>query len=184
MGTGEAGRTSKYAQIERERRFLLPTVPAASEIVATRRIVDRYVTGTRLRLRHSQRLDTQESQYKFTQKIPVEPPELAQGWITTTYLTRAEYDLLAVLPAVTLTKTRLSVPPLGVDVFDGVLDGLILAEVEFDSDQDCHAFIAPDCCIGEVTADNRFTGGRLAQTSRPDLLTWLSDYNIALSPRN
>src|SRR3712207_7950579 len=53
-------------------RFLLAAVPAASDVVTARRIVDRYLTGTRLRLRHSRRLGTGESEYKFTQKIPIE----------------------------------------------------------------------------------------------------------------
>jgi hypothetical protein len=41
----------KYARVERERRFLLPAPPAAAVAVAPRRIYDRYLTGTRLRLR-------------------------------------------------------------------------------------------------------------------------------------
>ncbi len=72
--------------------------------------------GTRLRLRHSQRLDTGEVELKLTQKIPATPGPV-QSWITSTYLSHGEYDLLASLPARTLTKTRFSVPPLGVDVF-------------------------------------------------------------------
>lgn len=39
----------KYAVIERERRFLIAGLPEG--VVATREIHDRYITGTRLRLR-------------------------------------------------------------------------------------------------------------------------------------
>ena len=39
----------KYAVVERERRFLLASLPDG--VVSTKQIVDRYVTGTRLRLR-------------------------------------------------------------------------------------------------------------------------------------
>ena len=38
----------KYAVVERERRFLVSKLPGA--VQERRRIVDRYVTGTRLRL--------------------------------------------------------------------------------------------------------------------------------------
>ena len=39
----------KYAVVERERRFLVSRLPEVAH--ERRRIVDRYVTGTRLRLR-------------------------------------------------------------------------------------------------------------------------------------
>lgn len=39
----------KYADVERERRFLVSRLPEAAH--ERRRIIDRYVTGTRLRLR-------------------------------------------------------------------------------------------------------------------------------------
>ena len=177
----DPGRRGKYARAERERRFLLAAPPDTADVLATRRITDRYLTGTRLRLRHSQRLDTGELELKFTQKIPAGTPGPVQGWITNTYLSRGEYDLLATLPAVTLTKIRFSVPPLGIDVFEGQLAGLIMAEAEFASDHDYETFTPPPSCIHEITSDVRFTGGRLAHASQQDLLTWLSDYN--LTPR-
>jgi CYTH domain-containing protein len=172
------GHRGKYARAERERRFLLAAPPAAAEVLAARRITDRYLTGTRLRLRHSQRLDTGELELKFTQKVPAGTPGPVQCWITNTYLSPSEYDLLATLPAVTLTKTRFTVPPLGIDVFEGELHGLILAEAEFASDRDYQTFTPPPRCIHEITTDPRFTGGRLAHTSRQELLAWLSDYNL------
>jgi CYTH domain-containing protein len=166
----------KYAPAERERRFLLSAPPAAGEVLVTRRLTDRYLTGTRLRLRHSQRLDTGEVELKLTQKVPLQAPGPVQGWITNTYLSPDEYDVLATLAAVTLSKTRYSVPPLGIDVFDGHLAGLVMAEAEFDSDDDCRAFTPPPRCLHEVTTDPRFTGGRLVHATRPELLAWLNDY--------
>lgn len=177
MAAGPAHR-SKYARAERERRFLLTAPPATAQVLAARRITDRYLTGTRLRLRQSQRLDTGELVLKFTQKVPADTPGPVQGWITSTYLSRSEYELLAALPAATLTKTRLSVPPLGVDIFEGQLQGLITAEAEFASDDDYQTFTPPPCCIREITTDPHFTGGQLAHASRQELLGWLSDYNL------
>jgi CYTH domain-containing protein len=51
--------------------------------------------------------------------------------ITNIYLNHVEYDLLASLPAVVLGKTRISVPPMGIDIFRGPLYGLVMAEGEF-----------------------------------------------------
>jgi hypothetical protein len=48
---GQSVRPGKYARVERERRFLLAKPPAPSTVTATRVITDRYLVGTRLRLR-------------------------------------------------------------------------------------------------------------------------------------
>lgn len=175
---GDSLRDGKYARIERERRFLLAGPPP--DLDNPRCITDRYLTGTRLRLRRVEFRDTRVCQYKFTQKIPADQPGAVQGLITSTYLSRAEYDLLAALPAAVLSKTRFSAAPLGIDVFDGPLRGLVLAEAEFTSDDAALTFHPPPHSIAEVTNDGCFTGGRLAQAQRRDLLGWLADYGIDL----
>ncbi|CAM5241856.1 hypothetical protein SALBM311S_03088 [Streptomyces alboniger] len=168
----------EYARIERERRFLLAGPPAPSSVTVTRVITDRYLVGTRLRLRRAERPDVGACELKLTQKVPFDQPGAVQGLITNTYLSTAEYDLLASLPAVVLSKTRFSVPPLGVDVFDGPLEGLVLAEAEFTSDEEALAFAPPAECVAEVTDDARFTGGSLLRASREELLAWLAEYGI------
>src|SRR6478609_3730832 len=166
--TGRAGavphepvREGKYARIERERRFLLAGPPLPMAVAGRRRITDRYLPGTRLRLRRIDNLPSGDREFKITQKIPASRPGYVQGLITNTYLSAAEYDLLATLPAAVLSKTRLSVPPLGIDVFEPPLHGLIMADAE-------------------VTDDSRFTGGSLVSARRHDLLAWLAEYGIEL----
>lgn len=167
----------KYARVERERRFLLAAPPAGPHTEA-RRITDRYLTGTRLRLRRVERAGA-EPELKLTQKIPADRPGAVQGLITTAYLSPAEYEVLAGLPAAVLAKSRYSFPPLGVDVFEPPLHGLVLAEAEFGSDAAARAFAVPPFAVAEVTADARFTGGRLATATRADLLRWLAGFGIA-----
>ncbi|MFD7736565.1 hypothetical protein ACFV6F_40100 [Kitasatospora phosalacinea] len=183
-GTAAGGLTEgKYARIERERRFLLDRVPAPGSVTAARRITDRYVDGTRLRLRRVERLDTGECTYKLTQKLPAPPgtPGAVQGLITNLYLSEQEYArLLAALPGPELTKTRLGVPPLGVDVFEGPLLGLVLAEAEFENAEDAETFVPPPGCIAELTTDQHFTGGHLARTDREELREGLAEYGVAL----
>jgi CYTH domain-containing protein len=173
-------RAGKYARTERERRFLLAGPPAEAAITASRRITDRYLAGTRLRLRRVDHLGSQAHEYKLTQKIPAGRPGHIRGLITNIYLSAAEYDLVAVLPAEVLCKTRLSVPPLSVDVFDPPLHGLILAEAEFATDQEAQSFPRPAGVVAEVTDDARFAGSSLARTGREELLAWLADYGIKL----
>jgi CYTH domain-containing protein len=174
-------REGKYARIERERRFLLTGPPHASAVVAVYRLTDRYLTSTRLRLRHVHHVDDGSDEYKLTQKVPAPTHGPTQGLITNTYLTRAEYDVLASLPAAVLSKTRLSVPPMGIDIFAGALTGLVTGEAEFSSDAAAAAFLPPPYCAAEVTDDPRFTGGTLVRTGRDQLAPWLAEYGITLS---
>jgi len=183
--TGQTGarpqapiRDGKYARVERERRFLLAGPPSPLAATRSRRITDRYLPGTRLRLRRVDYGDGGACEFKFTQKVPAGRPGHVQGLITNTYLSTAEYDLLASLPAQVLTKTRLSVPPLSVDVFDAPLHGLVMADAEFSTDEEAQSFLQPPVAVAEVTDDPRFTGGSLARTRRPDLLAWLAEYGI------
>lgn len=174
---GQSVHPGKYSRVERERRFLLAGPPKPTTVTVTRVITDRYVTGTRLRLRRADFADGR-CELKLTQKVPLPQPGAIQGLITNTYLSPAEYDVLASLPATLLSKTRLSVPPLGVDVFDGRLQGLVLAEAEFTTDDEAQSFVPSAECVAEVTDDARFTGGRLARASRQELLGWLAEYGL------
>lgn len=171
-------REGKYARVERERRFLLAGPPSPSAVTGSRRITDRYLPGTRLRLRRVDHCDSGACEFKFTQKVPADRPGFVQGLITNTYLSAAEYDLLASLPSAVLSKTRLSVPPLSVDVFDPPLHGLVMADAEFSTDTEAQSFLTPTAAVAEVTDDPRFTGGSLVRARRHDLLAWLAEYGI------
>lgn len=169
----------KYARIERERRFLLARFPTDANVIRHRRIADRYIEGTTLRLRE-QTYDDGLITFKLTQKVPMRADGAQRGFITSMYVTQDEFRVLAQLPARTLTKTRYSAPPLGIDVFDCALEGLILAEAEFDSAEAADAFAVPSFALAEVTADERFTGGELARASREEINCWVSEYGVSL----
>jgi len=169
----------KYARIERERRFLLKQFPSA-DVTRIRRITDRYIDGSRLRLRE-QTEDGGPTTFKLTQKLPARASGAQQGWITSMYLEEDEFRLLAQLPARVLRKVRYSVPPFGVDVFEGTLRGLRLAEAEFASADEAGALVVPDFLLHEVTGDERFTGGQLAGAPRSSVVGWLAEYGVMLT---
>jgi hypothetical protein len=171
-------KASKYALVERERRFLLRALPPGTPNARVL-IEDRYLVGTRLRLRRMTDVDAPQGQafYKLTQKIPT--PAGTPGLITTLYLSAAEYAVLLQVPARSLRKVRWSFPPLGVDAFEGHLQGLVLAEVEFESDIDQAEFQPPADVLAEVTADVRFTGGALATKSAEETRALLAEFGIA-----
>jgi CYTH domain-containing protein len=175
------GHRDKYALVERERRFLMAGLPPGA---AARRveIVDRYLDGTRLRLRRVSSPGPGAPELKLAQKVPAERPGPVRGLITNIYLSPAEYDVLATLPGAELVKTRLFFPPYAVDVFAPPRAGLILAEAELSSEADLAACPPPPESVAEVTCDDRFTGGRLAVTPRAELLGLLAEFG--LEPRD
>jgi CYTH domain-containing protein len=171
------GKSRKYARHELERRFLLAGMPPG-RVTHTAAIVDRYLDGTRLRVRKMID-DDARVYYKLTQKVPA--PNGAPGLITTVYLTEEEHARLAAVPARVLEKTRFGVPPFGVDVFAAPRDGLFLAEVEFDCEPEMRRFAPPPWAIAEVTMDPRFAGGRLVTTGEAELSALLGGFG--LTPR-
>lgn len=171
------GKSLQYAKPERERRFLLAEFPPG-EIARTTNITDRYLLGTRLRLRLmlETKSDGTRTYYKLTQKVPA--PTGGPGLVSTLYLNEDEFALLWTLPGAVVRKTRYSLPPFGVDVFDAPLDGLILAECEFDDDATMESFRPPAWTLAEVTLDARFTGGQLATMNSGDLPKLLSSFGV------
>jgi CYTH domain-containing protein len=165
---------SKYARIERERRYLLKDLPEGlSRAEHHFQITDNYITGTRLRLRKVRDPQTNKWVVKFTQKFAPDPGDLSRTIITNTYLNPIEADTLAIFEANEIRKNRYHFEFEGrqfsVDMFLGDLFGLVLAEVSFDNDHELENFAPPPFALAEVTNNELFSGGRLSQLSFADL---------------
>jgi CYTH domain-containing protein len=157
-----APQAGKYARYELERRWLLEQLPEGAD--AGRLIVDRYIEGTRLRLRHA---EPPHQQFKLTQKEAPAPPDYALTVITTIYLTAEEHAVLATLPAQALRKRRHHFGRYSIDVFADELAGLILAETEFATEDEMRAYPVPDFAVRDVSDDVRYTGGWLVENGLP-----------------
>src|SRR5436190_21168016 len=98
---------SKYARVERERRFLLNDLPEGlSRTDPHVQITDNYITGTRLRIRKVRDPKTNKWTVKFTQKFAPNPKDFSRTLITNTYLTALEADTLAVFEGNEIRKNR------------------------------------------------------------------------------
>ncbi|HEY9218201.1 MAG TPA: hypothetical protein VIO94_09135 [Phenylobacterium sp.] len=160
----------KYAWVERERRWLCRELPQAL-VRRSERITDLYVTGTNLRLREATPLDGGPAMRRLGRKADV---SASVRLLTSIYLAPAEFDLLSALPGRTLRKTRHHLGPIAgaevsVDVFEGELDGLIMAEAEFETMEALQAYPPPPFAVREVTEDHRFSGGQLVTAGLPPL---------------
>jgi CYTH domain-containing protein len=165
---------SKYARIERERRYLLQDLPEGlTRADHHLQITDNYITGTRLRIRKVRDPRTNKWVVKFTQKFALDPKDFSRTIITNTYLNAFEADTLAMFEANEIRKNRYYFDFEGrefaIDMFLGDLFGLVLAEVNFESDEDLDGYKPPPFAVAEVTNIEMFTGGRLSQLTIADI---------------
>ena len=158
---------SRYARLERERRYLLQDLPEGLTRASPHlQITDNYITGTRLRLRKVREPQSNKWTVKFTQKYAPNPADLSRCIITNTYLTAAESEVLDVFEANEIRKNRYPFEFAGrkfsIDLFMGDLFGLVLAETSFANDDELDSFLPPPFAVEEVTNNGLFSGGNLS----------------------
>jgi CYTH domain-containing protein len=153
-GLDEETGEPKYARIEWERRWLVDSIrrpPLNGEWMTM--IEDRYIDGTRMRLRRMTRPALGEVKWKLTKKYETHDPSARP--IVSSYLTRAEYEVFSHLPARELVKRRYHLPFKGrywsLDVFEGPLHGLETVECEAEDENSLAALAPPDWALREVT---------------------------------
>ena len=166
---------SKYARLERERRYLLRDLPEGMNRADPHlQITDNYVTGSRLRLRKVREPRTNKWTVKFTQKFAPNPNDLSRTIITNTYLNALEADVLStIFDSNEIRKNRYPFEfdgrDFSIDMFLGDLFGLVLAEVSFKTDEELDTFPKPLFALAEVTNEELFTGGRLCDLTFSDV---------------
>lgn len=161
----------KYSLIEREKRFLLAALPDG--IGKTFRLIeDTYFQDTRLRLRRVTNPLGQALELKLTQKFSGQGQQASERSITNLYLNQTEYELFAGLSGHRLRKRRYDYKASSyhytIDVFEGPLAGLMLAEIEFAQNEPTPTL--PSFALKDVTDDSFFTGGQLATLSEKAFL--------------
>lgn len=144
-------------------------------------ILDHYIPDTTLRLRRMQ--TEHEVTFKLGQKLRVHPHETQVIFHTNLYLWEAEYMFLAsTLPSHRLEKRRFrfhgGTIPMAIDQFQGPLEGLVMAEVDFGPNGDPSSFLMPSFALAEVTDDERLTGARLALTTLSHVKALLDEFNV------
>lgn len=161
----------KYAHIERERRWRVdgtqrPVLVAAPSIL----IEDRYIDGTRMRLRQMTDNASGAVSRKLTKKYETGDPTARP--IVTAYLSDAEFALFDQLPCRTITKQRFAIDwdgkQFSLDIFEGALASLELLEIEWPDADGLHSIMPPPWAAYEVSHDPTYQGGSLTVQGIPE----------------
>lgn len=160
----------KYARIERERRFLLTSLPREVDPQDFVRLRDCFVSGTHLRLRYVEDPDGRVLVVKLGQKTPDpdDPNDTRRRIMTTIYLPEDEAASLP-LTGTRSVKRRYKLAEQGwtfcIDVWEepSAAKGLVLSEVECPSDEELSRITLPKWAEREVTEDSNYSAFVLAQ---------------------
>jgi adenylate cyclase len=153
--------------VEIERKFLVREPPAELEQARSSRIKQGYIAiaddGTEVRVRRRDEasvltVKSGSGRTRLEEEIAIDAERFARLWPLT--------------EGRRLEKTRHLIPTnagltIELDVYSGVLAGLMVAEVEFGSEDAAEAFEPPEWFGDEVTDDARFKNQRLACEGAP-----------------
>ena len=145
--------------MEIERKFLIKTLPTDYDTYPCRHLEQGYLsTAPVIRIRKDN--DIYELTYKSGGMMARQEYNLP--------LTKESYHhLKEKVDGRLITKSRYMIPfqhyTIELDIFAGDLAPLMLAEVEFASAEDAHAFIGPDWFGQDVTFDGRYHNSNLSK---------------------
>jgi CYTH domain-containing protein len=158
--SGVTVRRTRYSIDEIERRWLVDrdVLGPLHESVFVE-ITDRYLEGTRLRLR---RMDDGKGGaiFKLCRKYGKTSP-LSEP-MTNLYLTEAEYLLLSALDGREVRKRRYAMHGGSLDVYAGD-PAVVIFECEFATEAAAIAFVPPDFVGEELTGDGSRDGAAIAR---------------------
>ncbi len=172
---------TKYTRVEYERRFLVAPISNWKSFIEphTKRLQDKYLRNTKLRLRQVTDSRTGRTLIKLNKKFDSDSPYFQT--ISRILLSINEYNLLAKIDGDQLNKTRYYHNYLGqmfaIDVFEGELEGLVLCETEAENLDELMSVELPSYVKKEVTEDLFFTGGNLCRTTWSELMVQLSKHD-------
>lgn len=164
---------AKYSRIEYARRFTV--APGADwksfAELYSKRHEDKYLIGTRLRIRILTDLDSGRQLIKLTKKYESDSPYFRQ--INTILLSPEEYAIFDRLEGKRIEKVRFyhhyKNRTFSIDVFENQLKGLLICETEQETLEDLMFAEPPPYVQAEVTENPFFTGANLSNTTSADL---------------
>lgn len=169
---------AKYSRIEYARRFVVAPEADWKRFAEpfSKRHEDKYLNGTRLRIRIQTDSDSNRRLIKLTKKYESESAYFRQ--INTILLTPEELEIFDRLAGERVAKTRFyhryKNRIFSIDVFENDLRGLLICETEQPTLEDLTRAEPPPYALSEVTENPFFTGANLAEATAAELSEKLS----------
>lgn len=165
--------------IEIERTYLAKYLPEGLLQAEHKTIIDIYLPQTvphpTLRLRQN------GASYELTKKKPISGTDSSIQQEQTIDLNQHEFEAISHIPGKRVAKQRYYYRHQGTvyefDIFQGELSGLVLIDVEFETETAMQQFPLPDFCLVDVTQEAFIAGGVLAGKSYTDINSQLNSYN-------
>lgn len=172
--------TNLSMQEEFELTFLAKKLPEGfSKSLPSKEILDIYIPRS---IEHPiLRIRKNGDSYEITKKQPVSGTDSSHQTENTIPLTKEEFEDLSTLPGKRLRKIRYFYSEnridYEIDVFKDDLEGLVVVDVEFDSNEQKAEFSAPAWVLADVTQDKFIAGGMLCGRSYDDIEAELQSRN-------
>jgi CYTH domain-containing protein len=157
--------------IELERTYLAKVIPIGLADCKQKELLDIYFpkeeAHPHLRLRQK------EGRFEITKKNRINPNDASSLVEETISLTQSEFDAISMAEGKRVRKIRHYLEHNGklleVDIFQDDLAGLVLIDVEFDTEEEKNCFQMPDFCLMEVTQEDFLAGGMLCGKRYQDI---------------
>lgn len=166
------------SEVELERTYLARYIPAQIDGAKSKVIRDVYVPESAdhavLRLRQI------GETYEITKKMPIDREDSTKQLEQTIPLIEEEYDALVKVSSKVLVKERFYCTVFGhlaeVDIYMEDLEGLVMIDFEFQSEEEMAAFEPPEFCLVDVSQDVVAAAGKLAGKTYADIEQRLAYY--------
>lgn len=172
--------------IELELTYLAKSLPSNLKECSSKKIVDLYVdNGTDhfdLRIRKN------GTAFELTRKTPVEDGDASKQNEITIPINEAEFESFLSVRSRKVEKTRYYFPygdkTAEFDVFEGALEGLVVIDFEFATEEEKSRFVMPDFCLVDITQETFIAGGVIAGKTLEDIQSELLTHNYKVLQLN
>jgi adenylate cyclase len=152
---------------ELELTFLAKKIPDDLAKCPHKEIIDIYIPKS---VEHpSLRIRKEGGKYEITKKELDDLTDYSKYTEHNIHLTAGEFGVLSDVKGKRVHKLRYLFPvgkwTAEIDVFQGPLKGLVVVEVEFDTEEEKAGFKMPDFCLVDVTQEEFIAGGMLCGKS-------------------
>ncbi len=166
------------AELELELTYLAKELPKELKGVQPQRVLDVYIPDT---TDHSHlRLRQKGDKFYITKKTQVND-DASIHLEQTIEISEQEFLCLIKSSKKRVVKDRYIAKIAGrtaeVDVFREELQGLVLIDFEFETEQEKASFVAPEVALADVTQEDFIAGGVLAGKKYEDLLEKLNEFS-------